>query len=84
MVIPFFLATCKISRARYKYKLALQSLGEQFGLTLSGTPSAMIAIDLICGYSMSSMVELYTLRDDAKFTTVSTSLCLAMALFTSW
>jgi len=53
-------------------------------LTLSGTPSAMMAMDLIWGYSISSIVDVYTLRDDAKLTTVSTSLCLAIAFSTDW
>lgn len=44
----------------------------------------MMAMDLICGNSMSSMVELKTLRDEAKFTTVSTSECLLTAFSTVW
>lgn len=44
----------------------------------------MMAMDLICGYSINSIVELYTLREEAKLTTVSTSVCLAMALSTDW
>lgn len=33
---------------------------------------------------MSSMVEEKTLRDEAKLTTQSTSLCLAIAFSTDW
>jgi len=44
----------------------------------------MMAIDLIWGNSINSIVELYTLRDEAKLTTVSTSECLAMAFSTDW
>ncbi len=44
----------------------------------------MMAMERICGYCINSIVEEYTLRDEAKLTTVSTSLCLAMALLTSW
>ena len=36
---------------------------------LSGTPSAMMAMDLICGYSMSSMVDWYTEREEAIYET---------------
>jgi hypothetical protein len=52
--------------------------------TRSGTPSAMMAMHLICGNSSSSIVDWYTERDEAKLTTVSTSVCLAMALSTCW
>lgn len=33
---------------------------------------------------MSSIVDWYTERDEAKLTTVSTSECLAMAFSTDW
>lgn len=44
----------------------------------------MMAMVLTCGNFISSMVELYTLRDEAKLTTVSTSVCFSTALATSW
>lgn len=44
----------------------------------------MIAMDLIWGNSRSSIVDWKTERDEAKLTTVSTSLCLEMALSTLW
>lgn len=59
MVMPFFFAMCKISRARYVY--VNLDAGGRFNkdrITLSGTPSAIIAIDLIWGNSISSNVEL--------------------------
>jgi len=43
-----------------------------------------MAMDLIWGNSISSMVEEKTLREEAKLTTVSTSECLAMAFSTVW
>lgn len=50
IVIPFFSALCRISRARYKYvKDILNDVNFKLKgrLTLSGTPSAMMAIDFI-------------------------------------
>lgn len=44
----------------------------------------MMAMLLIWGNSINSMVELYTERDEAKLTTVSTSVCLATAFSTVW
>ena len=43
-----------------------------------------MAMERTWGYSINSMVELYTLRDEAKLTTVSTSRCFAMAFSTVW
>lgn len=48
IVIPFFFATWRISRARWGNSQNQAFVFENFViLTLSGTPSAIIAIDLI-------------------------------------
>jgi len=45
----------------------------------SGTPSAMIATVLICGYCMASAVVSWTERNDAKLMNVTASACLWQA-----
>jgi len=43
-----------------------------------------MAIDLIWGKVISSIVEVYTEREEAKLTTQSTSGCLAIAASVDW
>jgi hypothetical protein len=43
-----------------------------------------MAMERTWGYSISSMVEVNTERDEAKLTMVSTSGCFAMAFSTDW